>query len=170
MKIKAFTIIEMVAAMLIAGTVTSLAAGAWVSVSRYHQRLEEKNLYFKIISEAPPLIKADPFQLEQMIINIIDNAIKYTDEGGITTTLEKKNGWLVIGIEDTGCGIPKNHLHRIFERFYVIDKSRSRKFGGTGLGLSIVKHIVLLHKGRIDVESAAGEGTKFTITLPAGST
>jgi len=69
-------------------------------------------------------------------------------------------------VEDTGIGIPKEHLPRIFERFYVIDKSRSKKYGGTGLGLSIVKHIVLLHNGKIAVESNINQGTKFTINLP----
>jgi two-component system phosphate regulon sensor histidine kinase PhoR len=69
-------------------------------------------------------------------------------------------------VEDTGIGIPKEHISRIFERFYVVDKSRSKKLGGTGLGLSIVKHIVHSHQGNISVESALGRGTKFTVTLP----
>jgi len=73
----------------------------------------------------------------------------------------------VIKVEDTGIGIPEKHLGRIFERFYVVNKSHSRKLGGTGLGLSIVKHIVLLHNGKIDVESVVGKGTRFTITLPS---
>jgi two-component system phosphate regulon sensor histidine kinase PhoR len=72
----------------------------------------------------------------------------------------------VVIIEDTGVGIPDEHLSRIFERFYVVDKSRSRTVGGTGLGLSIVKHIVLLHNGSVEVESTPGEGTRFTMTIP----
>ena len=80
----------------------------------------------------------------------------------------KDGSTAVIEIEDTGAGIPKEHLPRIFERFYVVDKSRSRKLGGTGLGLAIVKHIVTLHNGTITVTSEPGRGTKFTVTLPVG--
>jgi len=81
-------------------------------------------------------------------------------------SLERKEGKIEIIVEDTGIGIPKEHLPRIFERFYMVDKSRSKRLGGTGLGLSIVKHIVLLHNGTIEVESTPGIGTKFIITLP----
>jgi two-component system phosphate regulon sensor histidine kinase PhoR len=129
--------------------------------------LKEKSLDLKLdIKDDLPPIKADPFKLEQMFINLIDNAIKYTEKGEITVTLKQKEEHIVIVIQDTGIGIPKEHLPRIFERFYVMDKSRSRRLGGTGLGLSIVKHIVLLHNGTIDVESTFGAGTKFIITLP----
>jgi two-component system phosphate regulon sensor histidine kinase PhoR len=120
--------------------------------------------------ERLPDINGDPFKLEQMFINLMDNAIKYTEKGGITVSLEYgyPNVTVVtVVIEDTGIGIPGGHLSRIFERFYVVDKSRSKKLGGTGLGLSIVKHIVLSHNGTINVESTPGRGTKFTITIPA---
>ena len=105
-----------------------------------------------------------------MFINIIDNAIKYTEKGEISVSLEQKDDKVIIEIQDTGIGIPEAHLSRIFERFYVVDKSHSKKLGGTGLGLSIVKHIVLLHDGKIDVESTYGFGTKFIITLPINLT
>jgi len=105
--------------------------------------------------------------LEQMFINLIDNAIKYTEKGNVTVSLKQSYKKVIVKIKDTGIGIPKEHLDRIFERFYVVDKSRSKKLGGTGLGLSIVKHIVLLHNGKIDVKSSPGEGTEFTITFPA---
>jgi len=78
---------------------------------------------------------------------------------------ERQDG-LVLEVEDTGLGIPEEHLSRIFERFYVVDKSRSRKTGGTGLGLAIVKHIVQLHQGKIQVKSAPGVGSTFTVWLP----
>ena len=111
-------------------------------------------------------IKADPFWLEQVFINLIDNAIKYTEEGGIKVDICSGNGDIRITIQDTGIGIPKEDSSRIFERFYVVDKSRSRRFGGTGLGLSIVKHAVLAHNGKIDVKSEVGKGSKFIVTLP----
>jgi two-component system phosphate regulon sensor histidine kinase PhoR len=112
------------------------------------------------------LIRADAFKLEQVFVNIIDNAVKYTEKGSIRVVLEQRDHQVVIEIEDTGSGIPQEHLSRIFERFYVVDASRSRQLGGTGLGLSIVKHIVLLHNGTVEVESTPGKGTKFIITLP----
>ncbi|MDP1136453.1 ATP-binding protein, partial [Klebsiella pneumoniae] len=75
---------------------------------------------------------------------------------------------VVVSVADTGPGIPSEHIDRIFERFYVVDKSRSKKLGGTGLGLSIVKHIIILHNGKIIVQSSPGRGARFVITLPAG--
>jgi two-component system phosphate regulon sensor histidine kinase PhoR len=111
-------------------------------------------------------IQADIFKLEQMFINLLDNAIKYTEKGEVSVTLTQVDTKSVIEVQDSGIGIPASHLPRIFERFYVVDKSRSKKLGGTGLGLSIVKHIALLHGGTIDVESSQGIGTKFTIVLP----
>ncbi|OHC04778.1 MAG: hypothetical protein A3H23_04600 [Planctomycetes bacterium RIFCSPLOWO2_12_FULL_40_19] len=133
----------------------------------FDQRLREKNLVLKFKSDKDlPLIKADPFKLEQVFINLIDNAVKYTESGEIIISLSQKDEKVVTEIQDTGICIPREHLSRIFERFYVVDKSRSRKLGGTGLGLSIVKHIVLLHNGKIDVENIPGTGTKFIVALP----
>jgi two-component system phosphate regulon sensor histidine kinase PhoR len=134
----------------------------------FEQRLKEKSLFLNLDVEINlPPVKADPFKLEQMFINLIDNAVKYTENGGINISLKSKGDKVEITIEDTGIGIPEDHLPRIFERFYVVDKSRSKKLGGTGLGLSIVKHVVLLHNGNIDVESSLGKWTKFVIMLPA---
>jgi len=132
----------------------------------FKQKAEEKNLKLNLVCENKPVVKGDPFKLEQMLINLIDNAIKYTEKGEVLVSLKRVNKEVVVEVKDTGVGIPAEHLDRIFERFYVVDKSHSRKLGGTGLGLSIVKHIVLLHNGKIDVESKLGKGAKFTITLP----
>ncbi|MCD6123648.1 HAMP domain-containing protein [bacterium] len=133
----------------------------------FEQKAKEKGLELNLICEGTPVIKGDPFKLEQMFINLIDNAIKYTEKGNVTVSLKQSYKKVVVKIKDTGIGIPREHLDRIFERFYVVDKSRSKKLGGTGLGLSIVKHIVLLHNGKIDVKSSPGEGTEFIITFPA---
>ncbi len=133
----------------------------------FEQELKKKNLNVTLnIEENLPNIKGDPFKLEQVFMNLIDNAIKYTEEGGIRISVEHNHSQIKIEIEDSGIGIPKEHLSRVFERFYVVDKSRSRKMGGTGLGLSIVKHIVHAHKGEIRVESEARKGSKFTLFLP----
>jgi len=133
----------------------------------FEQKAKEKNLKLNLICESKPVIKGDPFKLEQMFINLIDNAIKYTEKGEISILLKRTDKEIIVKVKDTGIGIPEEHLNRLFERFYVVDKSRSKKLGGTGLGLSIVKHIVLLHNGKIDVESTPGKGTEFTITFPA---
>ena len=133
----------------------------------FKQKAETKNIKLNLISDGEkPVLIADSFKLEQMFINLIDNAIKYTERGEINILLSKNSREVKIEIKDTGIGIPREHLPRIFERFYVVDKSRSRKLGGTGLGLSIVKHIVLLHDGTIDVVSKPRIGTTFTIKLP----
>jgi two-component system phosphate regulon sensor histidine kinase PhoR len=133
----------------------------------FEPTLQEKNLHLVFnIEGGPPIIRADPFKIEQLFINIIDNAIKYTEQGEIRISITNEDAQVKIEIEDTGIGIPEEHLSRIFERFYVVDKSRSRKMGGTGLGLSIVKHIVEAHRGTIEIESEVGQGSKFTIILP----
>ncbi|HEX4149358.1 MAG TPA: ATP-binding protein [Pirellulales bacterium] len=112
--------------------------------------------------------KINPPLMEQALVNLLDNAIKYSDEGGeVSLRAAPDNGEVVISVSDRGCGIPNEHLARIFERFYRVDKARSRKLGGTGLGLSIVKHIVQAHHGSVLVESKAGEGSTFSIRIPA---
>jgi len=134
----------------------------------FDQRLKDKRLSLVVdLKENLPTIKADSFKLEQMMVNLLDNAIKYTDHGEIAISAGVQENRVRIQVRDTGIGIPKENIPRIFERFYVVDKSRSRKSGGTGLGLSIVKHIVFLHQGTIGIESIPGEGTTVTVTLPA---
>ncbi|RKX70793.1 PAS domain-containing sensor histidine kinase [candidate division WOR-3 bacterium] len=132
----------------------------------YNERIKRKGLELKISIPRDLVVKADPFLLQQLLINLLDNALKYTEEGEITIVASPADGGVIIKVADTGIGIPEEHLPRIFERFYTVDKARSRKLGGTGLGLSIVKHIVQLHRGKIEVESSLAEGTTFIITLP----
>lgn len=114
-----------------------------------------------------PSVPADPFQIDSLLLNLVDNAVKYSETGEVVVRLRSTGDAAVIAVEDTGPGIPEEHLPHIFERFYVVDKGRSKKAGGTGLGLSIVKHIVLAHQGRIEVRSRVGRGTVFTVSLPA---
>lgn len=105
--------------------------------------------------------------LEQAISNLIDNAIKYSAPGSrVEVSAARTDRAIDISVTDHGCGIPSEHVPRLFERFYRVDKARSRKLGGTGLGLAIVKHIVYAHRGRITVNSTPGEGSTFTIHLP----
>lgn len=114
-----------------------------------------------------PIIKGNRGWFKQMIINLIDNGIKYTPNGGeVTVTGYSVGNSIIIKVKDTGIGISKKHISRLFERFYRVDKARSRKVGGTGLGLAIVKHIVLSFDGKIDIKSGINKGTEFTITIP----
>ena len=135
----------------------------------FEKRILEKNLSLEI--DLPEHLsntsfRGDTFRLEQMMINLLDNAVKYTEKGGIAICFSTAAGRLRIKVRDSGVGIAAEHLPRIFERFYVTDKARSRQTGGTGLGLSIVKHIVEMHDGTIVVQSTPGSGTTFTVDLP----
>lgn len=111
-------------------------------------------------------VHADPRRLEQMLTNLIDNAIKFNREGGRVTVSHERGDWERILIHDTGDGIPSQHLERLFERFYRVDRARSREMGGTGLGLAIVKHLARAHGGEVKVQSKLGEGSTFEISLP----
>lgn len=131
---------------------------------------QAKNKEIKMAADFPngfAPIKADKEMLRQVLINLIDNAIKYTPEGGSVTIRGHDLGDAVrVEVIDTGIGIPQEHLPRLFERFYRVDKARSRSLGGTGLGLSIVKHIVESHGGTVGVESELGQGTTVHFLLP----
>jgi two-component system phosphate regulon sensor histidine kinase PhoR len=127
-----------------------------------------KSIELKVDIEPGITVNGDSFLLEQMLLNLLDNAVKYTEKGEVTLRADRENGRVEVQVADTGVGIPSKHIPRIFERFYRVDKARSRDLGGTGLGLSIVKHIVQLHKGDISVHSQVGTGTTFTIVLPSG--
>jgi len=107
--------------------------------------------------------------LEQALLNLLDNAIKYSEpEGTIEVRAFARAGEVAVSVKDNGCGVPPEHLSRIFERFYVADMGRSRKLGGTGLGLAIVKHIAQVHGGYVTVDSTLGQGSTFTLHLPHG--
>ncbi|MFH1052642.1 MAG: ATP-binding protein [bacterium] len=136
----------------------------------FYDRIKEKKLKISYnISKETKTFKGDFFKIEQLFINLIDNAIKYTQSGEIKIRIDDEEDKVLIQVSDTGIGIEAQDLERIFERFYTVDKSRSKKSSGTGLGLSIVKHIVNLHKGSIDVSSSDKKGTTFSIRLPRES-
>ena len=112
-------------------------------------------------------IQGDKVRLRQLFLNLIDNAIKYTPEKGrVSLQLERQNGFAKVQVADTGIGIPKEEQNKIFDRFYRVDKARSREMGGSGLGLSIAKWIAELHHGRIEVESEPKHGSTFSVFLP----
>jgi two-component system phosphate regulon sensor histidine kinase PhoR len=132
-----------------------------------------------------PMVVADADRLEQLLVNLVDNAVKHTPEGGSVTVRARADGlpegearsqveggggdgtWVELSVVDTGIGIPRNELPRLTERFYRVDKARSRALGGTGLGLAIVKHIVQAHGGALRIESDFGRGTCVSVYLPA---
>jgi signal transduction histidine kinase len=114
-----------------------------------------------------PLIDADADALRQVLTNLFDNALRYTPRGGkVACRLRRADGGSIVSVVDSGSGIPREHLTRVFERFYRADPSRSRDEGGTGLGLSIVKHLVEAHGGRVWAESELGQGTTISAFLP----
>ncbi|HZS33480.1 MAG TPA: ATP-binding protein [Methylomirabilota bacterium] len=113
-------------------------------------------------------VRADPDRVSQILVNLVDNAVKYTPAGGrIAIRAERRDRWVETAVSDTGIGIPPRDLPRISERFYRVDKARSRELGGTGLGLAIVKHLVHAHGGELAIESEPGSGTTVRFTLPA---
>ena len=126
-----------------------------------------KKIKINIVAQNDCIIEADRDRFKQMLINLVDNSIKYSEENGnVYIGVENTDNTCILSVEDTGVGMSKEHLDRIFERFYRIDNARSRAQGGTGLGLAIVKHIVLSLNGKIEVQSEIGKGTKFVIRIP----
>ncbi|MDQ0897038.1 two-component system histidine kinase PnpS [Paenibacillus sp. V4I7] len=144
------------------------------SLSVLRKEAEKKHIELSMLVDDDIYIEADEDRLRQIIINLLSNGIAYTHDGGkvkvrvepLDKNVDGDYERLRLIVSDTGMGIPKKDLPRIFERFYRVDKARSRSSGGTGLGLSIVKHLVELHKGTIRVDSDVGVGTRFTIELP----
>lgn len=138
------------------------------TVAQIQPRLKDKNIRLLTALDYDVIVEADEGRLDQLFMNILDNAIRYTPfDGKIQVTLEKNgDGFCSICIEDNGPGIPKADLKHITERFYRVNKARTRKEGGTGLGLSIVERLTKLHGGMLKVDSEYGKGTKITIYLP----
>ena len=131
------------------------------------RRAEEMNV--RIRQDVPPGLTAEvnAALVEQAVVNLVDNAVKYSDEGGVVDISGRSDdGGVCIKVRDRGCGIPEDEQNRIFERFYRVGKARSREKGGTGLGLSIVSHVVDMHGGQLRVDSAPGQGSIFTICFP----
>ena len=138
------------------------------SVQLLQHEIDKKQIRLKIhISEELPPVYADPRYLDIIIRNLLDNAIKYVDDsnGKIRISAFRSSDAIRLEVEDNGIGISKSDLDRIFERFYRVDKARSRERGGTGLGLAIVKHIILAHKGNIEVRSRINHGSVFSVVL-----
>lgn len=132
----------------------------------FQKSLQQKNISVEV-QAGSECITADPEQLRRAVGNLIDNAVKYNKPNGkIWIRTKTVSKWLQVEVEDTGIGIPEQDLPRIFERFYRVDKARSRDLGGTGLGLSIVKHIAEAHGGKVEVTSQIGKGSCFTLALP----
>lgn len=132
------------------------------------EQASSKNINLTLESpEDLPKLKGKKRWFHQMLINLMDNALKYTPENGeVKLSLTESDGSVIIKVKDTGIGIPAEDIMRIFERFYRVDKDRSRSVGGTGLGLAIVKHVALSFDGSVDVKSELGKGTEFTIEIP----
>ena len=132
------------------------------------KRFSAKNLCLELnVPGQLPSLQADEMRLEEIVHNLLDNAVKYSHPGGrIILSATVRDGEFVLAVVDQGIGIPVSELPRIFERFYRVDRARSRELGGTGLGLSIVKHIAQLHGGRVEAESAIDRGTTIRVILP----
>jgi len=136
-------------------------------VASFEQQASNKGVSLELAALRPVRVEADPDRLSQVFVNLIDNALRHTADGGrIRVEIDARDSDAVLRVRDTGEGIPYRDLPHIFERFYVVDRSRNRGTGGAGLGLAIVKGIVDAHGGAISAESMLGRGTAFTIRLP----
>ncbi|MDA8213942.1 MAG: ATP-binding protein [Nitrospiraceae bacterium] len=130
------------------------------------EKADRKCLYLKkAISDGTQTIYADKDKLIQVILNLVDNGIKFTEKGGVTVGIDETGGRVTLYVQDTGIGVPQNHLHRLGERFYRIDRARSRELGGTGLGLAIVKHLIAAHEWNMRIESEPARGTRVNIII-----
>ncbi len=139
------------------------------TVKSFEKQARDKGITMSSrLPEGLPSVQGDRDRLEQVMVNLLDNAIKYTHPGGsVSISASRSDGGVRVDVADTGIGIPSEDMPRIFERFYRVDKARSRELGGTGLGLAIVKHIIQGHSGRMHVESVPGKGSTFSFSLNA---
>lgn len=156
----------------IPASITDLREGVKEALLLLDTKAQDKEITLSVnMAKQKVWAKAEKDRIKQMAINLIDNAIKYTPSGGrVLVTVCVEDGLGILRVEDTGIGIPEENIPRLFERFYRVDKSRSRALGGTGLGLAIVKHIVNLVGGHITVYSTVGKGSAFTVALPLDNT
>ncbi len=146
----------------------SVAAVASRAAEPIRPRAAQRRIRLELSVPEGVVALADERGIEDVLLNLLDNAVKYTPPGGLVEIRgQNQDGRCIIAVRDTGIGIDGKHLSRIFERFYRVDKGRSREMGGTGLGLSIVKHLVTAMDGEVEVQSTPGEGSVFTVTLPA---
>lgn len=141
------------------------------AVSILSPQAVEKGIEISVhITDSLPTVECDKDMIGQLLINLIDNAVKYTPHGGaINISAGPSDKGIRVSVQDTGIGIPRESIPRLFERFYRVDKARSREIGGTGLGLAIVKHILEVHHGSIEVQSKIGQGSIFAFYLPSRS-
>ena len=133
-------------------------------------KAEKKDCKLKLVTDPNMtyFVSADYFKLKQVFTNLIENGIKYGNEkGAVNVILSRDKDEVLVSVKDDGPGIPPEHLNRIFDRFYRVDKSRSKDKGGSGLGLSIVKHIIQKHNSKVSVTSKVDKGTTFSFTLDA---
>lgn len=135
-------------------------------VTILEHKLEKKDVSIDVKVSKNLQYTCNRDRMKQLCINLLDNAIKYTEEGKVGIDCKQEGQSMILDVWDTGIGIQEEHIPRLFERFYRVDKGRSRSMGGTGLGLSIVKHIVGLYRGRVEVKSTIGQGSHFIVTLP----
>ncbi|MCP4693566.1 MAG: histidine kinase, partial [Desulfobacterales bacterium] len=136
--------------------------------SDVEELFREKGLELRVDIRDAPRVNGDKRSLRRLLYNLLTNAMRYTPEGGdVSATLRAEHDMAVISVIDTGIGVPTDELPLIFERFYRVDKARSRSEGGSGLGLAICRHIVDIHGGAIEVESQVGKGSAFHVRLPS---
>jgi signal transduction histidine kinase len=152
------------------GTIADLREAVSNALAGHGAAASERGLELAVddsdIAGVDVFARVDPTDLAIALDNLLDNAIKYTEQGSVTVRTEAGADFVRVLVTDTGVGIPEEDLSRIFERFYRVDRARSRESGGTGLGLALVRHVVERSGGTVEVSSAISEGTSFTVTLP----